>query len=153
MNSEVKDYLMELGIIRQQIIESVRGLNDEAMNWQPLSGETNSIYAILSHLIGAQNNWVRKIISGQEIRRDREAEFKASGIAVEIIDSFEKESRALEEILRGLSLAKLDEKRSVPGQSQVTASVRWCILHVISHNAVHLGHMQLTRQLWEKRTH
>jgi hypothetical protein len=26
--------------------------------------------------------------------------------------------------------------------------VRWCILHVIEHIAQHLGHMQLTRQLW-----
>jgi hypothetical protein len=26
--------------------------------------------------------------------------------------------------------------------------VRWCILHVIEHYAQHLGHMQLTRQLW-----
>jgi uncharacterized damage-inducible protein DinB len=153
MNSEVQDYITELGIIRQQILETLRGLKDEAMNWQPISGDTNTIYAILSHLIGAQNNWVRKIISGQEIKRDREAEFRATGKAAEVIDRFEKESRAIEEILRSLSLAQLDEKRSVPGQSQATASVRWCILHVISHNAVHLGHMQLTRQLWEKRPH
>jgi hypothetical protein len=26
--------------------------------------------------------------------------------------------------------------------------VRWCILHVIDHTALHLGHMQLTYQLW-----
>jgi hypothetical protein len=29
---------------------------------------------------------------------------------------------------------------------QVT--VRWSILHVIEHTAQHVGHMQLTRQLW-----
>jgi hypothetical protein len=26
--------------------------------------------------------------------------------------------------------------------------VRWCILHVVDHTALHLGHMQLTYQLW-----
>jgi hypothetical protein len=29
-----------------------------------------------------------------------------------------------------------------------TVTVRWGILHVIEHFATHIGHMQLTRQLW-----
>ena len=28
-------------------------------------------------------------------------------------------------------------------------TVAWCLLHALEHSAVHLGHMQIVRQLWE----
>ncbi|MGD2049341.1 MAG: DUF664 domain-containing protein, partial [Chloroflexota bacterium] len=44
-----------------------------------------------------------------------------------------------------LSATDLDEDRQVEGRQ---VSVRWAILHVIDHTALHLGQMQLTYQLW-----
>ena len=41
--------------------------------------------------------------------------------------------------------ADLDGTREARGR---TIPVRWCILHVIDHTTLHLGHMQLTYQLW-----
>jgi ankyrin repeat protein len=29
--------------------------------------------------------------------------------------------------------------------------VAWCLAHALEHTALHLGHMQITRQLWEQR--
>ncbi len=151
MESEIQDYIKELGIIREQILEAVRGLGDEAGNWHPLPQDTNSIYATLSHVIGAQNNWIRKIIAGQPIQRDREAELRSTGSLAEIIARFQKEGREIDEILGNLPDSQLSESRNVPGQREAVATVRWCILHIISHNATHLGHIQLTCQLWEQR--
>jgi len=48
-------------------------------------------------------------------------------------------------VLSSLTEAQLDENRKWQDQM---VSVRWCILHVIEHTAQHIGHMQLTRQLW-----
>jgi hypothetical protein len=31
-----------------------------------------------------------------------------------------------------------------------TIPVRWCLLHALDHTALHLGHMQLTYQLWRR---
>jgi hypothetical protein len=28
--------------------------------------------------------------------------------------------------------------------------VEWIVFHVIEHTATHLGHMQLTKQMWEE---
>jgi uncharacterized damage-inducible protein DinB len=151
MITEIQDYVTELSIIRGQILEAVQGLGDEAGNWHPLSKDTNSIYAVLSHVIGAQNNWIRKIIAGQEIQRDREAELRSSGPLSDIIERFKNESREIEVILGSLSQPQLSETRKVPAHPQGNATVRWCILHILSHNATHLGHIQLTRQLWDQR--
>jgi uncharacterized damage-inducible protein DinB len=151
MENEVQDLLTELRIIKGQILETGRGLDDTASNWQPLSKDTNSIYATISHIIGAQNNWIRKIIAGQEIQRDREAELHSAGSIKEILDRFEKESLEIEIILSRLDSSCLEETREVPVHPQGKATVGWCILHVLTHNAVHLGHLQLTRQAWEQK--
>jgi hypothetical protein len=30
-------------------------------------------------------------------------------------------------------------------------NIAWSLLHALEHTALHLGHMQLTRQLWEQQ--
>ena len=45
-----------------------------------------------------------------------------------------------------LTAAELEETRQAWSR---TVSVRWGILHVIEHTALHLGHMQITYQLWQ----
>lgn len=44
-------------------------------------------------------------------------------------------------------LNRLDELHTDDGQK---FSVSWSLLHVLDHTAIHLGHIQLTRQLWEQ---
>jgi uncharacterized damage-inducible protein DinB len=149
---EIQGYLTEFGILREQTREVLRGLSDEAANWRPLSKDANSLYAILSHLVGSQNFWFRQVIAGETIKRDREAEFRASGKLQVVVSTWEKSSSEMERILSTLSPAQLDENRASPFRPEQPVSVRWCILHVLSHNATHLGHIQLTRQMWEQKS-
>lgn len=151
MEAEVQGYLTEFGILREQIRDAIKGLNYEAANWRPLPKDTNSIYVILCHLAGIDNYWVRHIIGGETIDRDRDAEFRASGHLSEILKHWEEVFRASKRILSKLSSAQLGETRTVIRPDLGSVPVRWCILHHISHYAVHLGHIQLTRQLWEQR--
>ena len=152
MEAEVQGYLTELGILRGQIGDAVRGLNDEAANWRPLSEGTNSIYAILSHLIGVDRYWVWQVICEESVHRDRAAEFQASGRLSEVVSRWGKVATEAESILKKLTLTQLAETRTVPARPEWGAvTVRWCILHLISHHAIHLGHIQLTRQLWDQR--
>ena len=152
MEAEVQGYLTEFGILKEQIREAIQNLNDEAVNWRPLPKDTNSIYALLCHLVGSEENWVRQVIGRESIDRDREAEFRASGHISEIVDRWERVSKISENILNNLSSSQLGESRTVTRTTGVfSCNVRWCILHIISHYAIHLGHIQLTRQLWEQR--
>jgi len=150
MEAEVQGYLTELNVLRGQVRESIQGLNDEAANWHPLPENTNSIYSILAHLIGVDQFWVRQVINGETGQRDREAEFQASGSLPDIVSRWEKAWTEIAAILEKLTLAQLSEARSRTSRAEMgTITVRWCILHLISHYAIHLGHIQLTKQLWE----
>lgn len=153
MDPEIKGYLTEFNIIREDISKVIRGLNDEAANWQPLQAGTNSIYAILTHIIGVDNFWVRQIIGGQTVQRNREAEFRASGKIAELLTVWEESWIQIESLLGKLDHAQLLEVRSRPfsSEQQESITVQWIILHLITHYATHLGHIQLTRQLWERR--
>jgi uncharacterized damage-inducible protein DinB len=152
MEPEVQGYLAEFSILRQQIRDAIQNLDDEAANWLPFLKGANSIYAILCHLAGSEDYWVQQIIGGKTVNRDREAEFRASGHLSEIVDRWEEIGRASQKILSKLNTSQLGETRTVTVQpSPGSATVRWCILHQISHFALHLGHIQLTRQLWEQK--
>jgi uncharacterized damage-inducible protein DinB len=153
MEAEIQGYLTEFSIVRGDIRNAIRELNDEGANWHPLQEGTNSIYAILSHIMSADNFWVRQVISGEAVRRDREADFRASGKLMELLTRWEKAWIEIESILGKLSHAQLSEVRSLPfrPERKESVTVQWIILHLISHHATHLGHIQLTRQLWEQQ--
>jgi uncharacterized damage-inducible protein DinB len=150
MENEVQAYIGEFNTLRGEIRKTLQGLSDEAANWQPLPKESNSIYALITHLTGAQSNWMKRVIAGIPIQRDRDAEFRASGSLSEALKTWEQVDRETDGILGKLSQKQLEETRDVSGPfGRVT--VRWCILHQISHYATHLGHMQLTSQVWNQQ--
>ena len=150
MEAEVQGYLNEFNITRNQIRDALKGLDDEAVNWKPLTKDTNSIYAILTHLAGTQANWMKQTVAGIPIKRDRDAEFRATGNLFDAVKRWEDMDREADLIMANLTVAQLREKRKTTGPfGEVT--VQWCILHQISYYALHLGHIQLTRQAWEQR--
>jgi len=151
MEGEVRDYLVELGFLRGQIRDAIKGLDDKGVNWHPLSEQANSIYAIISHLTGSESFWVRGVIGKQAIERDRDAEFRASGQLSELLQRWEQVGRATETALGELTSSELAEPRTVPVfPGGGPATVRWCIAHIIGHYGIHVGHIQVTRQLWDQ---
>ena len=150
MEAEVQGNLNESNILRGLIKDALKGLDDTAANWQPLSKDTNSIYAQMTHLTGAQSNWMKQVIAGIPVKRDREAELHASGHLADLVKRWEDLDKEVDVILGKLTQAQLRETRKTTGPfGEIT--VQWCILHEISHYATHLGHLQLTRQMWEQR--
>jgi uncharacterized damage-inducible protein DinB len=127
---------------------ALEGLNADALNWHPLPEETNSLYALAFHSLGAERRWLHEIVGQRQIERDREAEFRARGDDLAALRAlYDAVPRASEEILARLVESDLDAVRPEPKPH----AVRWCILHVIEHYHEHLGQMRLTRQLWENR--
>jgi uncharacterized damage-inducible protein DinB len=150
MLPEVQAYLTDLGELRDQVKGLLEGLPQEALDWRPIDGEgelaTNSLTAMAVHLAGSETYWMKEVIGGKKIVRDRDAEFVTKGLsASELQAKLAATGRVTMEILSGLMEKHLEEGRTWRDRP---VSVRWCILHVIEHYAQHLGHMQLTRQLW-----
>ncbi|MFQ6014157.1 MAG: DinB family protein [Anaerolineae bacterium] len=152
MDSEVHHYLHMIEDLRDQVSDLIANLPAEALNWRPVEGiedhATNSLAVLATHIAGAEHFWIAEVIGGQPPTRDRHAEFatKATGPA-ELRRRLEETGVETREALSSLRKVDLDGTREVNGR---TVPVRWAILHVIDHTALHLGHMEITYQLWRK---
>jgi hypothetical protein len=150
MLKEVEAYLAKLGDLRNQAKSLLDGLPAEALDWRPIRGEgelaTNSLAVIAVHLAGSQTYWMKEIIGRTPIQRDREAEFATKGVSKpDLKAKLDITGKIAEETLSPLTESQLAEGRMFRDKS---ITVRGGILQVIDHVAQHIGHMQLTRQLW-----
>ena len=166
MLAEVEAYLNMIEALRGQIGELLSGLEAEALNWRPLAAAegkgdhaTNSLAVLAAHVAGSEHFWIAEVIGQREATRLRAQEFRTQADSAELLQqqlaAVGRETRA---VLQSLDEAALgEERRARPlsgreGSAEArVVGVRWAILHVIEHSALHLGHMQLTRQLWEAR--
>ncbi len=150
MTSELENYLDRLEDLRGQISGLLAELPAEALNWRPIEGRddhaTNSLAVLAVHVAGAEHFWIAEVIGGRPETRDRDAEFATvAASATELIRVLEKVAGETREVLSELSESDLNGTRQVKGRA---VPVRWGILHVIDHTSLHLGHMQITYQLW-----
>jgi uncharacterized damage-inducible protein DinB len=150
MLAEIQQYLDMIEDLREQVCNLVAGVPADALNWRPIEGDddhaTNSLAIMAAHVAGAEHFWIAEVVGQWPATRDRSSEFvlKAAD-AQALIDRLNESSAETREILPALTIDDLHSTRQVGGRM---VSVRWAILHVIDHTALHLGHMQLTYQLW-----
>jgi len=150
MLPECANYLKMLDDLRGQIARLIAGLPAEALNWRPIEGEdehaTNSLAVLAAHVAGSEHFWIHEIIGGQAPTRDRPAEFvtEADGPGP-LLEKLKANEQATRDVLAGLTAADLDGTRQAGDR---TVPMRWAILHAIDHTALHLGHMEITYQLW-----
>jgi hypothetical protein len=132
-----------------EMAAALEGLPAEALDWVP-GPEMNSITVLIAHSLGAERRLIGQTVLGQMPADGREDEFTARGLGVE---ELKRRLSAADDFLRqglpGLSLADLDAIRTTHHNEQ--KSVAWALLHALEHTAQHLGHIQITRQLWEQK--
>jgi uncharacterized damage-inducible protein DinB len=151
MNSEIKSYWEWMEKLRTQVSQIVADLPAAALNWQPVASEdhaTNSLAVLSAHIAGAEQHWIYEMVGQGPATRDRPAEFVT--VATEAADLVRRLAQTGEEtrqIMTALTADSLNETRTIDDH---TFTERWCIMHVIEHTALHLGHMQLTAQLWHE---
>jgi len=150
MITELDNYLERLEDLRGQVSGLIADLPVEALNWRPIEGKdehiTNSLAVMAAHVAGAEHFWIAEVIGGRPATRDRDAEFvTVAASTAELLQILQKVSLETRDVLSALSESDLGEMRQARDR---TVSVRWGILHVIDHTSLHLGHMQMTYQLW-----
>ena len=148
MLAECANYEQLLSGLRGEVIAILREFPADLLNQRPLhdeSHETNSLAVLSSHIAGAEYEWIGQVVGGLPQTRHRPDEFVATAAnAAPLIAALERSGATTREVLANLSAAALEEERERGGRQ---FGVRWCILHAIEHTALHLGHIQLTRQL------
>ena len=145
------DYMALLAVRHHEIIEALEGLPSAALDWTP-GPETNSISVLIFHLTGAERYWIGDVASQDPKERDREAEFRVREVGIDVLkkrlaDNLEYARQALSR----LTVQDLEAVR-VSARDERSFTVAWALLHALEHTTLHLGQIQITRQLWQQRS-
>lgn len=138
-------YFEHIEGLHREIAKTLDGLDPAALDWAPVA-EQNSLTALAVHTAGAERFWISQIIGGEPFARDREAEFRTRGeTAADINPLLDETLERSRRVLDGLKAADLEQPRAHPRDGS-PRTVGWVLAHVLEHEALHLGHMQVIRQ-------
>jgi len=150
---EIDDLYASIRDGLERVVATLDGLTADQLNYHvPVDGG-NSAYVLAAHTLGNARAWVLGIACGRDIGRDRLAEFRASGSDTSALRAMLASlQREMCEALATQTPADLDRRLVPPkrlwGENQPRdISVRDALLQVIEHASLHLGHLQLTRDL------
>ena len=145
----LRDYLERLQSLHADIERTIEGLSTKALDWTP-GPDMNSLAMLAVHVAGAERYWIGHVVGRDSSDRDRSAEFRARGLDAALLKACLAATLAHSQgVLEGLTLPDLEASRVSPRNGREFTAA-WCLAHALEHTALHLGHMQITRQLWEQ---
>ena len=143
-------YLERLQALHVEIAPAIEGLPQAALDWVP-GPDMNSLCALVVHTTGAQRYWIGDVVGRAPSGRDRAAEFRAHGLGGAALSKRLDETLAHSRgVLEAVTLQDLEDLRVSPRDGR-EFTVAWCLAHALEHTAIHLGHVQIVRQLWDQR--
>jgi hypothetical protein len=150
MLTEIQAYLNLINDLRGQVGKLVADLPGDALSWRPVEGEgdhaTNSLAVMAAHAAGGEHFWIGEVIGGLPSTRNREAEFATAVESAAPLLAWLEEVGA--ETRRLMPTFTAEQLERIYTHNNYDFTGRWAILHVIEHTSLHLGHMQITYQLW-----
>lgn len=140
------DFYERLETIFGEVKEAIEGLPAEALDRVP-GPEMNSLAVLAVHLAGATRYWIGDVVGQDLSGRDRDAEFQTAGLdgaaLAERLDEVLAHSRSVLEVM---TLESLNAVCESPRDGRMFTA-GWALFHALEHAALHLGHVQITRQL------
>lgn len=149
MEKFFEEYLKILQNCHDEMSKSIEGLSPAALDWAP-APETNSISVLIYHTTGSERYWIGDVAMQESSNRDRDAEFRVKNLGEDVLkqrlDAAMAYARSAVERLR---LEDLGQSRMRPNTGEQT-TVAYALLHSLEHVREHVGHIQLTSQLWKQ---
>jgi hypothetical protein len=108
----------------------------------------NSLCVLIVHTAGAERYWFGDVACQDPSDRNRGAEFEVQDLAADqLAERLDRGLIYVRKAAEKIWLTNLQETRISPRDNrEYTAG--WALAHALEHTALHLGHAQLTRQLW-----
>ena len=91
----------------REIIRILDELPTEAYDWKP-APELNSMAVLIFHMTGGERYWVGDVVKGEDSHRDRDAEFKVSGLSREAL------KKRIEDVEAAIKAVKTDLIATLP---------------------------------------
>ena len=132
-----------------RLLAALDGLTATQLNWVPPAAGANSIYAIASHALSAQDGLILGRVFGQPPDPQARAGWGAEGDSIEPLLERWSASGGLRarlyETLSNASRADLERECEHPRLGKFSG---WQLLLMVNrHTAEHIGHVELTRDL------
>jgi uncharacterized damage-inducible protein DinB len=141
------DYLERLEDLQRRLHKGLRDLPAEAMDWSP-GPEMNSVAVLLAHITGVLHEGMDLALDTPP-RRVREQEFQTRGVlSAEMLRRLDAVIDYARGALPRLGLEDLANERN---DDDGPISCGMALLHALEHAYLHLGHLQLTCQMWRQR--
>jgi uncharacterized damage-inducible protein DinB len=145
-----EDYLERLEDLHRDLKQAISGLSVEALDWLP-GPDMNSLCVLIVHVTGAERYWIGEMVGEIPANRDRDSEFRARGLDEAALKQRLDDNLSLaRRVLEKLTFDDLTTERRSPLQDRAF-SKGWALLHALEHTALHTGHAQITRQMWDQR--
>lgn len=149
MQTFFTDYINLLQERHNDILEALEGLPPAALDWTP-GPDMNSISVLVFHLTGAERYWIGDIAAQDPTERDRDAEFRVRDVEMDVLKKRLADNlEYARNMLNKFTIQDLQTTR-VSARNGRTFTVAWALLHALEHTTLHLGQIQITRQLREQ---
>lgn len=150
MEAFFSDYLKSIETLFADFADLLEGLPQEALDWRP-GEDTSSLAVLAAHTAGSTRYRLGEVCLGEPPTRDRPAEFRtaemdAAALQTHLRDTVEHARKSLAQ----LSMEDLPRIRPMPGRG-MEVSIAEALLQALEHGSQHLGHAQLTLQMWQQR--
>ena len=153
MDTMAQTYIDKLDQLREKIKVAIQDMSREELTWTPPAADTNSPYVLASHIAGAEREWIHQMVGGHEVSRDRDTEFLATGDdPALLVEMLEQNGATSREVISKLTIADMAQPRTRPARLGGTPiTLHYCLMHMVEHMAEHVGHIELTKQMYAKR--
>src|SRR4030095_451346 len=132
------------------LVAFLRPLDKTSLNWVPPVSDTNSIAALVRHIVGSNDAWLARA-AGEPFQRDRQSEFRARDDAEALVTAVERARAAARRrfgLLDDIHPGTIRTVRRLDSPEDTELSVEWCVAHALIHTGEHWGQIQLSAQLY-----
>jgi hypothetical protein len=150
---DMLDFYQVYDELFSELLERMDGafsdLAEEALDWTP-DPALNTITVLVFHTTGALRYWVGQILGDIPTQRDRGEEFKAKDLSKSQLHELIHDAEELvHQVMKSGTLEDLERKHySVIHKDYFTGG--FALAHALEHTALHLGHLEVMRELWEQ---
>jgi len=127
----------------------IEGLPEEALNWRPGNEETNSVAQLVRHVTAVQKMLLDRALGEspeydhtRSLRNDPATKEELRGLLTDAKTTKDEQLTRLD----GMDMSEL-----LPNQFRGPVLRAHYVIHTADHGQEHLGHAELTKQLWEQR--
>jgi uncharacterized damage-inducible protein DinB len=157
MNAYSRAIETRLRSLTDDLFRQLDGVPESDLNhWLPRDemSDVNTMYALATHIVGSSEFWVLEAAGGRNVNRDRPSEFKATGTVADLRSRYDKWLNDTHDLLASMTEADLNrlyvrEANPAQGTGAVQRTAAECLVHAVEHVGIHVGHLQLQRQLWD----